>query len=73
MQKLVGEGVWGFWKAVKVGQCGGSRKNKHEHGGRGGWKVKEGPDYVVSMLRIWGHERPVKYFKEEDHLFKCVF
>lgn len=49
MQKLVGEGAWSFWKTVKVGQCGGSRKNKHELVVYGGWMVKEGSDHVPSV------------------------
>lgn len=55
---------------MKVGQCGGNRKHKHEHGVRWGWKVNKGPGHVASVLKIWGHEMPVKYFKEEDQLCK---
>lgn len=49
---------------MKVGQCGGSRKNKHELVVYGGWKARERPDHVPSVLRIWGHKRPVNYFRE---------
>lgn len=52
MQKLVGEGGWGFWKKKKVGQCGGNKKIMQEHGVHVGYKVKEGSDHVVRVLRI---------------------
>lgn len=51
MPNLLGEGAWGFWETVKVGQCGRSRKNKNEHDVHGGWKVREGPDHVVRAFK----------------------
>lgn len=70
MQKLVGEGAWGFWETVKVGHIGRSRKNKDEYGVHGCWKVRERPDHV---LRSLGLKRSVHYLKEENDLFICMF
>lgn len=39
-------------KKKKVGQCGGNKKIMQEHGVHVGYKVKEGSDHVVRVLRI---------------------